>query len=321
MINFNTILSRSNGMNIFFVFRRHMRFIVAIIIILAVSTDVLSSNEIEVGIGEAARSLDEARSSVLSLDKNLMLQQQNLSQLNRQIEEIEKAYPKPRSKDVENTLFEFENVRDAAKQSVDEQSVKMAKPRERVKGLERELNDLRLKQIQSGKSKSVFKITVPEEDKPKAGAYESAQVKIHDIRKQTKDDLENSKDASSSYRERVRNFRKKVKEISREANERMDITYDKMLASYYTMKSQGLVIWGGAPKKPEGYDQRMLERRKRSASGGISGQQSIYVAPKHASEKSNAQQRIDDLREQIKNTNDPQEKANLEQLLKDLEST
>ncbi len=47
MINFNTILSRCNCMNIFSVFRCHTRFIVAVVIILAVNTDVLSSDALK----------------------------------------------------------------------------------------------------------------------------------------------------------------------------------------------------------------------------------------------------------------------------------
>lgn len=85
--------------------------------------------------------------TVLSLEKNLLFHQQSLSQQNRQIEEIENAYPKPRSKEIENELYAFEKARDETKLLVDKQRGKIAKLKERAKGLERELKDLKLEQI------------------------------------------------------------------------------------------------------------------------------------------------------------------------------
>ncbi len=297
-------------------FARHLSMIT---ILLALSTGVLSSSELDIKIGDATRSLDEVRSSVLSLKNGLLLNQQSLGQLNRQIDEIEMTYPKPRSKEVEKTLFEFEKARDEVKQFVDEQSEKIVVLETQANELDNELNELKKMQLRFGNDDDSFRIDDIEEDEPEPDPFAKLQDAVVSLMGKTEANHNDSREDRSSFLAGVENFQRKAEEISLEVTGSMDAMYEKMLAKYEAMKSQGWVVMGGAPKKPAGYDQRQQERIRRSVGGGDSGQ-AIYVPPKDASEKSNRQQRINDLKEKIKNTTDPQEKANLEELLKEMES-
>ena len=307
MIKCKFILVIGNGMNIFV-----LKCYLVVVIFLTLSPGVLSSNELDKKIGDATRSLDEVRSSVLSLEKDLLLNRQSLGQLDMQIDEIENAYSKPRSKEVEKTLFEFEKARDEVKLFVDEQSVKVEELETLANVMEKELNDLKKEQLRFSDDESAFRIDDIEEDEPEVDAFRKLQDAVVSLMGKTDEAHNDSKEDRSSFLASVADFQKKAEEISREVTGSMDIMYEKMLAKYEAMKSQGWVIMGGEPRKPAGYDERQHDR--------IGGSSGIYVPPKNASERSNRQQRIDDLKEKIKDTTDPQEKANLEELLKEMES-
>ena len=311
MIKCKYILSLIDRTNIF-VFGWHLCRLLVIAILLTLSTDALSSDELDKKIEDATRSLDEVRLSVLSLEKDLLLNQQSLGQLDLQIEEIENAYRKPRSREIENTLFEFERARDEVKLFVAEQSGKVEELEALANVMEKELNILRKEQLRFVNDESMFRIDDIEEDEPEPDAFGKLQDAVVALMGKTDEAHNDLKEERSSFLARVENFQKKAEEISREVTGSMDIMYEKMFVKYEAMKSQGWVIMGGEPKKPAGYDQRQHDR--------IGGSAGIYVPPKNASEKSNRQQRIDDLKEKIKNTSDPQEKANLEELLREMES-
>ncbi len=328
MINFNAILFRCNCKTLFSVFRCHVHFIVAVIIILAVSTNVFSADGLDVNIGNVKRSLEDANASIELPRKNLLLQTQNLEQLNRQILEIEKAYPKPRDIDVENILFGFEKGRVQAEESISALSKVLKKHSNRIEKLKQELNALKREQLRTGQVENAYRIADLKDDEEKPGPLENLLKRVGKIKDDSEREHNRSREEWSLFGKNVEKFRLEAIKTSDEANKRLDITYEKMLVSYNTMSSRGLLLFGGPPKEPDGYRQRLLKRRKKSASVGNQVNQGnqdnrpVYVAPKHASEQHNNQQIIKELEEDIRQmemdqNHDPEELKNLKKLLEE----